>query len=322
MSRLMSVQPSICLSVQTSRQIADILIAELGDVGFDLFSFDEDNYSTESDVVQSENPSDVVTLNGYTTAAGWTEHQADVDSLLKRYLPRADDAPVPASGVLDAEFSGVTGTWRVSEIDPQNWNATWEASIQPISVPPFLIRPSWYEPDASEQGLIDLLIDPKMSFGTGYHETTRLMLGAIAELSTPGQHVLDAGSGTGILAIAACKIGAEKVVAFDFDEWCAINARENFEQNGCADQVTWYTGEMSCVPADKFDLILANINRNVLIEILPALRTRLHPAGIIVLAGLLTKDRDLMLEHISNACLIVSGEDAENEWWSVRLGAA
>jgi ribosomal protein L11 methyltransferase len=202
-----------------------------------------------------------------------------------------------------------------------NWNAAWEATIQPIRVPPFIIRPSWSAASEQDAEMIELVIDPKMSFGTGYHETTRLVLRAISDVLRPGHSVLDAGSGTGILAVAACKLGAARVVAFDFDEWCAINAAENFLRNDCANKITWFTGTMSAVPPDQFDLIVANINRSVLIEILQELKTRLLPNGHVVLAGLLLSDRELMLKVIGDTGLTVVAEDSEGEWWSVRLVA-
>lgn len=138
----------------------------------------------------------------------------------------------------------------------------------------------------------------------------------------PGDRILDAGTGTGILAIAALKLGAASAVAFDVDEWSHQNALENFEQNGVADRVTFRRGTIDVVPERDFHLILANINRSVLLDLLPDFRGKLCPHGHIVLAGLLVEDRDVMLAAARRQGLAAVREASEHEWWAVVLARA
>ncbi len=198
-------------------------------------------------------------------------------------------------------------------IDPVNWNARWEASVSPISVPPFLVRPSWAPSDTSA---IEIVIDPKMSFGTAHHESTRLILGRLSYLMDGVSSVLDAGTGTGVLAIAAARLGANNVVAFDIDPWSVINARENIEVNDVQDVVTVLEGDLQIV-SGSFDLILANINRNVLLESLASFRLHLAHDGHLVLAGLLLSDRGTMIDALERAGFQVADESVEGEWLSI-----
>lgn len=205
---------------------------------------------------------------------------------------------------------------EVSEIAPQNWNATWEATIQPIAVPPFVVHPTWAPPEGDDAALIPIVIDPKMSFGTGYHESTRLMLRMMAELVKPKARVLDAGTGTGILAVAALKLGAESALTFDVDPWAEENAAENFARNGVAHLAEVRIGEIDVVPETGFDLVIANIHREVLLDLLPALVARMAPDGYLMLAGLLLQDAPRMREAIREVGLETVLEAEEGQWWA------
>lgn len=318
----MIIPDSVCLSLNVERATAEILVAELAEFGFDTFEYEgETEQGFEPPPLQSDlpsellppaglqgsmtqSPTDRVGFRAFSTLPDWDAHRSDVEQVLDRY--------------------GLRGSESVTMIAPRNWNETWEASIKPIRVPPFVVRPSWAAVPVEDPPLVDILIDPKMSFGTGYHESTRLMLRAIARVvdSSKDQTVLDAGSGTGILAIAALKLGVRHVTAFDVDEWCTLNAAENFELNGCAERVTWFTGELAAVPHGTYDVILANINRNVLASILPDLASRMNPDGLILLAGLLVADRSVMVGHVEAAQLRVTNETREGDWLSLELGRA
>ncbi|MDX1548701.1 MAG: 50S ribosomal protein L11 methyltransferase [Rhodothermales bacterium] len=207
---------------------------------------------------------------------------------------------------------------------PQNWNRRWEETIQPLRVGPFLVKPTWADLPAGHEGAILLEIDPKMSFGTGYHESTRLALQFLPALVRGGERVLDAGTGTGILAIAALKLGAQTAVAFDVDPWAQQNAVENFYLNGVSERATFVAGAIEAVAEDGFDLLLANINRNVLLGVMPHLALKAAPGARIVLAGLLTTDRERMLEAAATHGLAPVREGDEGAWWAVVLaeGAA
>jgi ribosomal protein L11 methyltransferase len=202
----------------------------------------------------------------------------------------------------------------LTPVTEKNWNRSWEESIRPIRVTDrIVIAPTWH-PFTAGPGDIVLTIDPKMSFGTGYHETTRLMLGLIEGHLTPGAHFLDAGTGTGILAIAALKLGAASALGFDIDEWSFANAVENARLNGVTGLFTVREGDLSSVPESGFDLIGANIQKNVIEEMLPGLVSRLAPAGTFLVSGLLAADHEAMTVSLSGAGLVIADERRDGEW--------
>ncbi|MFB3130923.1 MAG: 50S ribosomal protein L11 methyltransferase, partial [Rhodothermales bacterium] len=153
----------------------------------------------------------------------------------------------------------------------------------------------------------------------GYHASTRLALRFLPDLVNEGDHVLDAGTGTGILAIAAVKLGAEWAVAFDNDPWSQQNAIENFYLNEVDAKIAFRKGSVDQVPEEPFDLILANINRTALLTMLPVFAQKTKPGGHLVLAGLLQQDRNPMLDAAAGHGLAAVKEDTEGEWWAVVL---
>jgi ribosomal protein L11 methyltransferase len=203
--------------------------------------------------------------------------------------------------------------FEIEEIEEKNWNADWEKGIQPLEVGPFFIRPTWSKKQPSEDRIL-IEIDPKMSFGTGYHETTRLMLKQLAKLELTGKKVLDAGTGTGVLGIAALKLGASSVYAFDIDPWSIRNATENALINNVSDQFEVREGGAEVIPDNGFDLAAANINRNELIQMLPALKKAVSGKGSILLSGLLKSDKKLVQNRIEELDLKYIDEISENDW--------
>ncbi len=243
------------------------------------------------------------------------------DTLLKAY--------VPAPHYDDTTREGIERWLRRRELPPvireriieeQNWNAAWEQTVRPQAVGPFLIKPPWAEVPPDHVGKIVIRVEPKMSFGTGEHASTRLALRLLPPCLTEGARILDAGTGTGILAIAAAKQGAAEVIAFDIDPWAQDNAVENIRRNAVADRVHFRPGTIAAVPETDFDLILANINRAVLLELLPAFARKLKPAGRLILAGLLTGDRSHMIAAAAEQALAIAEERVEDGWWAVVLG--
>lgn len=189
------------------------------------------------------------------------------------------------------QFSADSFIQSEEVINPQNWNKTWEQSIKPQSIGSFYVRPTWAE-KKDDTDLVELLIDPKMAFGTGYHATTRLILKWLPEVISKGDVVLDAGTGTGILAIGALKLGAESAFGFDIDEWSKDNAEENMLLNGVSNFEV-ELGSLEVIPKGiKYDVILANINRNALIELIPQLLPYLRKGGKLLLSGLLHEDEE------------------------------
>lgn len=181
---------------------------------------------------------------------------------------------------------------EIELIEDKNWNEEWEKSREVIRISErIVIKPTFknYSPKENE---IVLTIDPKMSFGTGEHQTTKLMLRLLEKYVKPGMNVLDVGSGTGILAIASAKLGALKALAVDFDEVCLENCNENCTLNGVSDSVQILTGEIDDVKENDFDLVLANIQKNVLIEIAEKIKSKVKRNGIVILSGLLYSDQD------------------------------
>lgn len=217
------------------------------------------------------------------------------------------------SALPDASFIEMT------EVEEENWNATWEQSIQPQRIGSFFVRPTWSLEKPAE-GKILLEIDPKMSFGTGYHATTRLMLKQLDRVGCEGKHVLDAGTGTGILAIAACKLGASRVIGFDFDPWSERNANENALINDVGSQLDIRLGGLEKVEQDQpFDLILANINRNVILEFLDDMISMLGKKGILCLSGLLHIDEKRLRAELEKFSVKITDVQKEEEWIMLQV---
>lgn len=181
----------------------------------------------------------------------------------------------------------------------KNWNEEWEKSREVVHVSEkIVIKPTFkeYETKANE---IVLTLDPKMSFGTGDHQTTRICLMFIEKCLKPGMKVLDAGSGTAILGIAAAKLGAEKVIAFDIDEWCYDNGIENTQLNKVVDKVEIRKCELMDIQENDFDMIIANIQKNILLELAEGFKLRIKSDGILILSGLLEMDREAIVSRYS-----------------------
>jgi ribosomal protein L11 methyltransferase len=271
--------PTVKLSIRVPLHLQELALADLAELDFDAFEENEDG------------------LVAYAPAAGWTDAKREH---VERMLTALG---APAS--LEEEI-----------IPEENWNARWEASIQPLAVGPFLVKPSWHHVDPLDDARIILEIDPKMSFGTGYHPSTRLALRFLPDIVRGGEGVLDAGCGTGILALAALKLGARRAIGFDIDPWARVNAAENAARNHLESRFEVREGSLEVVPEDGFDIVLANINRNVLLDLLPGLDSRLQTSGVLVLAGLLREDRDVMVEALDRLDLHIDLEATEEEWWA------
>ena len=252
-------------------------------------------------------------------AAGFTGFVQDAE-VLKAYIPLSlwtQDLKKYVQDWLHQHEAPLN--WTEAEIAPRDWNKAWEASIQPIHISPFYVRPSWATPLA---GAIDLVVDPKMSFGTGHHETTRLLLKMMPKYVTPDSRVLDAGTGTGVLAIAAIKLKAASAIAFDFDPWVSDNVLENLKLNAVTQFVTYREGTLDVVPEEGFDVVLANINRNVLLDYLAGFANKVNENGYLFLSGVLVEDRDFMEKAAGDVGLRLIADDREGAWWAgvfVRL---
>lgn len=216
----------------------------------------------------------------------------------------------------NCERDGSVPVYTAQRLEQENWNRLWEESIQPIQVSDRIcIAPSWHVVDA-DPNVIVLTIDPKMSFGTGYHATTRLMLRLLETHIRPDDTVLDVGTGTGVLAIAAIRLGAAHADGVDTDEWSYENAMENAERNGVADRILVAEGSLEAV-SGTYDVILSNITKIDNLQMLPRLDAMLRPGGRILLSGFYrtdTADIHLALEQLR---LRVDENKEEDEWAAV-----
>jgi ribosomal protein L11 methyltransferase len=206
-----------------------------------------------------------------------------------------------------------------NEFEERNWNEEWEKSLNVIEVSDkIVIKPSTREYNA-KPGQLVLTIDPKMSFGTGEHQTTRLMLLMVEKYVKSGMNVLDVGTGTGVLAIAAVRLGASHAVAIDNDEWCFDNGIENCQVNGVSNKVEIRLGEVSQVEEKNFDLVLANINKNILMEISRDLSSHVKPEGTLILSGLLFSDEQDITDRYGNEGFTVIDKKQMEEWLSLVM---
>jgi ribosomal protein L11 methyltransferase len=201
----------------------------------------------------------------------------------------------------------------------KNWNEEWEKSREVVHVSDkIVIKPTFKEYAANPNEIV-LILDPKMSFGTGDHQTTKICLNFIEKYLKPGMIVLDAGSGTAILGIAAAKLGAEKVIAFDIDEWCYDNGIENTKLNYVSGIVEIRKCELKEIAEKDFDLIIANIQKNILLELAEGFKQRISNNGILILSGLLEMDREAIKEKYSDVGFSEIDYLQMNDWIGIAF---
>jgi ribosomal protein L11 methyltransferase len=207
-------------------------------------------------------------------------------------------------------------TFTTSELPDTNWNKEWESNFQPVEIESFCaVRADFHAPIKNVQH--EIIITPKMSFGTGHHATTYMMIQQMQQIDFMKKHVMDFGTGTGVLAILAHQLGAGSVVAIDNDEWSIENAKENFARNN-ADDIDLRLANHPA--ADKTcDIILANITRNVIQENFALLHQYLNNHGILLLSGLLSEDENLIASLASTFNFATGKKLQKGNWISIRL---
>ena len=197
-------------------------------------------------------------------------------------------------------------------IEDRNWNAEWESGFEPVQVNSFCrIRASFHT--SHEGSMHEIIITPKMSFGTGHHATTYLMIQFMESLEFKNKTVFDFGTGTGILAILATKLGARKVSAIDIDEWSITNAKENTELNDCNIELQ----QTSDLPEASFDIVLANINRNVILENFSLLITLVNNGGFLLISGILVEDENDIVETASQCGFQRIEQNVRRGWLAI-----
>lgn len=204
-------------------------------------------------------------------------------------------------------------TYDVKAIESQNWNEEWEKNFSPLIISDeCYLRATFHEP--KPQYRYEIVIDPKMAFGTGHHQTTTLMMEYVLETNFVGKSVLDMGAGTAILGILAAKRGAKEIVAIDYDEVCYLSAIENAKLNEVANLVSLHGGK-EVIPEREFDVILANINRNILLDQIERYAAVLVPKGQIFFSGFYeTPDLEMITDHAKQFGLHYVGHKKLKDW--------
>ena len=238
----------------------------------------------------------------------------ETDSALIAYIPSDEFDSEQLDEVANYHKLSVT----IEDVKDQNWNAAWESNFEHVLVEGFcLVRADFH--DIKVNVPYEIVITPKMSFGTGHHATTQLMMQGMKDIDFSSKSVFDFGTGTGILAILAQKLGANDVLAVDNDEWSYENATENIEKNK-AENVTIKKGSIEDVEPDThFDVILANINRNILVTYMKELVALTEKGGTVLLSGLLTDDEMLVKNEAIEAGLEYIETKKLNNWITIKL---
>ena len=264
-------------SVSPKEPATEILIAELGNVGFESF---------------------VETENGVTA-----------------YIQEQDWNATILEDIFILNSDEFTIEYQKNEVEQTNWNAEWEKNFQPIQVDDLVsVRAPFHE---NPNLKYDIVIEPKMSFGTGHHETTHMMIQHLLQLDLENKKVLDMGCGTGILAIFAEMKGAKPIDAIDIDNWCYENSLENVERNNCKD-ISVFEGDSSLLINKKYDVIIANINRNILLMDMNIYTKCLNEKGILLLSGFYQEDIPTIDTEVSKFDLKFETIIERNNWVALK----
>jgi len=218
----------------------------------------------------------------------------ETNSGLRAYIKKVDWNSIDIQQVLSLMPSAFVVSHEINEIPIENWNSHWESSFQSIVIGDYTVRAPFHPPKMTDH---ELIIEPKMSFGTGHHQTTQIMMTHALEIDMVGKSVLDMGCGTGILGILAADLGAKSVLAIDIESWCVDNTLENAERNRCNHVLKAIRGDVDIL-SETYDLIFANINRNTLIRHIPYYAKRLQRQGVLLLSGFYQTD----LLEITHVC--------------------
>jgi ribosomal protein L11 methyltransferase len=263
--------------VQPLQPAVEILIAELGYAGFESFVETEDG------------------VTAYIQKDQWQENILEDIQILK-----SDEFKI---------------TYTFEDIEQTNWNEEWEKNFSPIVVDNVCaVRAPFHEKFDTQY---DIIIEPKMSFGTGHHETTHMMIQHILKNDFKGKSVLDMGCGTGVLAILAEQKGAKPIDAIDYDNWCYLNSLENVERNNCK-HITVIEGDAS-VLKNKYDIIIANINRNILLQDMAIYISCLNKNGMLFLSGFYDDDVALITAECEKYVLKFEEKLERNNWVSLKF---
>ncbi len=264
-------------SVEPKEIGSEILVAELGELPFESF------IESDSGIV------------AYIQKQFWTENILD-------------DLHILSSQEFQISYT-------IEEIDQVNWNEEWEKNFEAIDVDGICHVRAPFHPKTDAK--YDIVIEPKMSFGTGHHETTHMMIQHLLETDVKGKKTLDMGCGTAILAILAEMKGAQPIDAIDIDNWCYLNSIENATRNNCT-QITVYEGDADLLIDKKYDLIIANINRNILLNDMQTYVDCLNKEGILLLSGFYNEDIPFIDASCTEKGLTYVKKFERNNWVSLK----
>ncbi len=273
----MSTYIEYSFQIKPLQPASDILIAELGEAGFESFVENDEG------------------ILAYIQKDDWRDDILETIQILQ-------------SSQFDIAYT-------FKEIAQENWNETWEHNFNPIQIDGrCAVRAPFHKKFDVDY---DIVIEPKMSFGTGHHETTHMMLQFILDHDFKGKSVLDMGSGTGVLAILTAMKGAVHVDAIDIDNWCYLNAKENVSRNDCA-HINVYEGDSGLLGDRKYDIILANINRNILVDDIPIYTQNLNEKGTLFVSGFYAEDIPIISKKCSETGLKFEKNLEKNHWVAAK----
>ena len=280
---------NIKASADLMQSVSDVVSALAGEASFETFE---------------------ETADGLT---GYVQQQLFDEVLLRELL-----ATLP--------FTEATVDYTVGEAENLDWNEQWEQTgFDPIVIGGrIIIHDGVHLPELNSQHpTLNIQISARMAFGTGTHETTRMMVGTLADMPLEGCRVLDCGTGTGILSIAALKLGAREAVGYDIDEWSVDNARHNAAINSVDDRFSALLGDAGILNKVEgvFDVVVANINRNILLADMPAFVAKLARWGTLMLSGFYCADVPLLKEKAETLGMVLTNEKEEHDWCCIRFTA-
>lgn len=245
---------------------------------------------------------------------GFVEGEDDIQAFINEeaYVPEALNQLIDELAGLNIKVQ-----YRFHRTEDQNWNEEWEKKFDPVVIDErVLIRAPFH--DSSNDLECTLIIEPKMSFGTGHHHTTKLMIREMGKHLLKGKKILDMGCGTGVLGIYACKQGAARVLGVDNDQWAYENALENIKRNG-VNAMEVRLGDVSVLYKDKFNMILANITRNTLVRDMSVYTEHLLDQGLMVISGILAEDVQFVLNEAYRCDLKHLSTGEESNWISLTF---
>ena len=269
----------LIIELETMQPFADILVARLNEINYETFSLEE--------------------------------------NILKCYIKTS---VIQKNDTIDIILSLSQQTkinYSFKDIEKKNWNANWEQSFSPVKINSHcIIRADFHNEDKNIKH--EIIITPKMSFGTGHHETTFLMLNEIFNINVSKLNILDMGSGTGVLSILSSKLGAKTILAIDIDEWAYENSIENSLLNN-TNNIKFLKGDISLIENKTFDCVLANINRNIILRDLVKYYKLLINGGKLLISGFLVEDFDLVYKKINKIGFKLINKKNKNKWLMLHL---